>query len=90
MMPWVYLLMDEKGRIYTGCTNNLRRRLQQHFSRGARSTKGWKSLKLIYAEELPSLSEARKREAQIKRMKKEKKLELARKGIPAKAKELCP
>jgi putative endonuclease len=89
-MPWVYLLMDEKGRIYTGCTTNLRRRLQQHLSKSARATKGWKSLKLVYAEELPTLSEARRREAEIKRMGRKKKLELIEKGVPQKALELCP
>jgi len=90
LMPWVYLLMDERGRVYTGCAKNLRRRLQQHFSGCARSTKGWRLLRLVYAEELPTLAEARKREAEIKRMKREEKLKLAKKGIPEKALELCP
>ncbi len=82
--------MDERGRVYTGCTANLRRRLQQHFSQSARSTKGWRSLRLVYAEEFPTLREARRREAEVKRMRKEEKLDLIKKGIPKKALELSP
>ena len=89
-MPWVYLLMDDRGRIYTGCATNLRRRLQQHFARNVRSTKGWRSLELVYAEEFPTLTDARRREAEIKRMRREEKLKLIRKGVPKKALELCP
>jgi putative endonuclease len=89
-MPWIYLLMDERGRIYTGCATNLRRRLQQHFSQKARSTKGWGQLRLVYAEEFSTLAEARRREAEVKKMRREKKLELIKKGVPRKALELSP
>lgn len=89
-MPWVYILMGRGGRLYVGSTSNLRGRIQSHLSGRVRSTKGWLPLKLVYAELLPTLAEARKREAQIKRMRKTKKLELVQRGVPKQALELIP
>lgn len=87
---WVYILADGKGRLYTGCTTNLRKRLQAHFSSRVRSTKGWTGLRLVYAESLPSYSLARRREAEIKKMSKSQKLKLLERGIPEEVRILMP
>ncbi len=75
-MPWVYILTDESGKLYVGCTKNLRTRIEQHLAGRVRYTKGWKNLRVAYAEELPSFREARRREKELKRLPRKKKIEL--------------
>jgi putative endonuclease len=70
-MPYiVYILECADGTYYTGSTTDIVRRLREHNSsgRGARYTKSRRPVVLKYAEELRSLSEARSREAEIKRL----------------------
>lgn len=50
-MYYVYVLLSLKDSgIYTGCTNNLQRRLRQHNNGLTYSTKPRRPLKLIYFE----------------------------------------
>lgn len=68
MLYFVYILECADKTYYVGCTNNLEKRLRQHNSlkSGAHYTKIRRPVELIYKEEFPDLSSARKREAQLK------------------------
>ncbi len=74
----VYILECADKSLYTGCTNNLEKRLDQHNNskQGAHYTKIRRPVILKYSEKLPTLNEARKKEAEIKRLTREQKLEL--------------
>jgi putative endonuclease len=62
-----YVLRSRKnGRLYTGSTNDLARRLQEH-DRGKNAyTRNAGPFDLIYREECPSRLEARRRERYLK------------------------
>jgi len=78
MGPWyVYILESQNKTLYTGITNNIEKRMSAHKQgKGARFTKVFGFKKLLYSEKLPGRVEAMKREAQIKRWPKKKKLAL--------------
>ena len=61
-MYTAYILQDEKGLLYKGCTNNLKRRLLEHRRGKTRTTSRMKNLKVIYFEKFKTSGEARKRE----------------------------
>ncbi len=71
-MPyWVYVLRSEAtGKLYAGQTSDLEKRLKWHNDRihwKQRYTRKQKGLwKLIYSEELPTRSDAMKREGFLK------------------------
>jgi putative endonuclease len=74
---YVYILQCTDGTLYTGITTDLNRRLKEHRSGvGGSFTRSKKVEKIAYSEESMSRSDALKREAEIKRWKREKKLEL--------------
>lgn len=77
-MCWtVYILRCGDGTLYTGCTNNLPRRLEAHRSgRGAKYTRGRLPVALVYQEEVPDKSAALRREIAIKRLTRQKKIAL--------------
>lgn len=76
-MYFAYILLCADGTLYTGYTNDTARREAMHNSgRGAKYTRSRLPVKLVYREELPSRSEAMKREAAIKKLTHEQKLEL--------------
>lgn len=77
-MYFVYILECSDSSLYVGSTNNLDKRLKEHngLKSGAHYTKIRRPVVLRYKEELPGLSEARKREAEIKRWPRQKKLAL--------------
>lgn len=66
-MCTTYLLLSLKdNKTYVGSTDNLERRLKEHFDGKNRSTKNRRPLKLIYTENFKSLTEARTRERFLK------------------------
>ncbi|MCP5055879.1 MAG: GIY-YIG nuclease family protein [bacterium] len=74
---WVYILRCGDGSLYTGITNNLTRRLETHQQgKGARYTRGRLPVKMVYREACAGRSEASKREAEIKRFPRARKLAL--------------
>jgi len=77
-MPWhVYIVACKDTKLYTGITSDLKRRLKEHNQgKGCKFTRPRRPVKLMHSEVLPTLSEALKREAAIKRLKRERKLEL--------------
>jgi putative endonuclease len=74
----VYMIESESGKLYTGITNDLHRRLQEHQSgsRGARFFHFSDAKAVVYQESQPNRSEATKREAAIKRLNRQQKLAL--------------
>ena len=77
MVWYVYILRCGDGTLYTGCTDNVDRRLAAHRSgRGAKYTRGRLPLTLVYREAQPDRSAALRREAAIKRMTRGEKLRL--------------
>ena len=74
MSAWFYILRLLSGALYPGATKNLEERYKAHTAgQGGRTTKLDPPLKLVYSESFPTFSEARKREAQIKRWTRAKK-----------------
>lgn len=73
----VYILLCEDGTLYTGITNNLDKRIADHKKGiGGRYTRSHKPIKIVYKEELKNRSLALKREAEIKKLSREKKLKM--------------
>lgn len=77
-MFYTYILRCSDSTLYVGATNDLTKRLHQHnhAKAGAHYTKIRRPVALIHSEEFETLAKARAREAEIKRMKREEKLEL--------------
>lgn len=80
-MHFAYILECADKTLYAGCTNDLDRRLKQHNGAkgGAHYTKIRRPVTLLYSESFETLADARKREAEIKRMDRNKKLALIKK-----------
>jgi putative endonuclease len=79
MKPYlVYILKCDDDTLYIGSTNDMDRRLKEHneSKRGAHYTKIRRPVALVYEESNHTLSSARKREAELKRMTRAEKLEL--------------
>ena len=76
----VYILKCADKSLYVGCTNNLEKRLKQHnkSKSGAHYTKIRRPVTLVYSETLESFADARRREAEIKKWKRNKKMELVK------------
>lgn len=77
-MKWiVYILECSDNSLYTGITNNLERRLEEHRTgRGAKYTKHRNPLKVRYVEFRRTKSAALTREAAIKSLTRSEKLAL--------------
>jgi len=78
-MPfYTYILECADKSFYVGCTNNLEKRIVEHneCKSGAHYTKIRRPVKLKYSETFTTLKEARRREAEIKGWRREKKLNL--------------
>ena len=79
-MYYLYLILCEDGSIYTGVTNDVNRRFQEHCEgKGGQYTKKHKPLKLLGYEQFSIKQKALKRERQIKGWRKDKKLNIIRK-----------
>lgn len=79
-MPYyIYILLCKDGSFYTGSTNNIAKRFKDHLAgKGARYTLSHKPEKIVYSEHFSSKSEALKREAEIKKLTRRKKILLIR------------
>ncbi|MBY9017400.1 MAG: GIY-YIG nuclease family protein [Candidatus Lokiarchaeota archaeon] len=81
---YVYILetigKNNKKRFYTGYTNNLKRRLEEHRNgRGAKFCKG-KKLELKYFETYTERKEAMRRELEIKTFSRKEKFGLIKRS----------
>jgi putative endonuclease len=74
----VYILECADSTLYIGSTNDLEKRLHQHnnLKSGAHYTKIRRPVVLKYSEIAATFAEARKREGELKRLKREEKLAL--------------
>ncbi len=84
---FIYILQCADKSYYVGSTNNLERRVHQHnhAKSGAHYTKIRRPVVLKYSEEVATLAEARAREAELKRLKREEKAEIIEAGVSPKA-----
>lgn len=70
-MNYVYIIRCSDESLYTGWTNDLTKRYRQHcLKKGAKYTRSKQRLKLVYCECFEEATQARKREALIKKMSK--------------------
>ena len=68
MAAYLYIIRLKSGQLYIGATTDLEQRYQDHQNgKACRTTKLDPPHKLVYSESLATFSDARKREAQIKR-----------------------
>ena len=73
------MLRCSDGSLYTGWTNDLEHRLKMHNSgRGANYTRARLPVQLVYYEVFATKSEAMRREAAIKKLRRAEKLMLVR------------
>jgi len=80
MNNYVYILECSDKTLYTGSTNNIEKRIKEHNNgtSGAKYTRARRPVKLVYVETCSTLSNALKREAQIKKLSRAQKLLLIR------------
>lgn len=81
MSYYFYILRCADNTLYCGQTNDLVKRLAEHNSgnsRGAKYTRGRRPVALAYYEKHASLRKALKREAEVKKWKKDRKEKLVR------------
>jgi predicted GIY-YIG superfamily endonuclease len=85
-MKWiVYILECSDNSLYTGITNDMERRLEEHsMGRGAKYKKHRRPLRVRYTEYQGTKSTALKREAAIKSLDRLEKLALIATRSPAK------
>ena len=77
MSYFVYILKCKDDTLYTGITTDLKRRLAEHKAgTGAAYTRSHGALKMVYSERKKNRSTASKREAEIKKWSRSKKLGL--------------
>ncbi len=81
---FVYILECSDRTLYTGWTNNMEKRLQEHNEgkSGAKYTRGRRPVRLVYRELCPTKSDALKRERDIKKLSRAQKLLLIESGYP--------
>ena len=65
-MFYTYVLMNGKKRLYTGFTNDLRKRLKEHNDKRSTYTKYRGPYKLIYYEACIDENDAKQRERYLK------------------------
>lgn len=88
-MEYVYMLKCGDGSLYTGWTNDIKKRFAAHCAgRGAKYTRGRGPLTLVYLEIFDDRTEAQHREAAIKRLKRAEKLMLVSDGCIKEAAEI--
>jgi putative endonuclease len=77
-MSWLlYIIQCSDGTLYTGITTDITRRLKEHNSKkGAFYTQNKTPVMLVHQEPMANQSQARKREAEIKKLTRKQKLEL--------------
>lgn len=79
LMYYFYILRCSDNSLYCGMTTNLKKRLKEHNSKGARGAKylrARKPVKIVYSEEYADIKSAMGREYEVKQWTKAKKEEL--------------
>lgn len=79
----MYLVRCRDGSLYTGCTNDLARRVAAHNDgKGARYTRSRRPVTLVYQEAVRGRSRALSREARLKQLSRAEKLALVEQRAP--------
>lgn len=74
---YVYIVECADGTLYTGWTNDLKKRLSAHNSGSAsKYTRNRRPVTMVYSEEFATREEAMSREARIKSLTRAQKIEL--------------
>lgn len=76
MKPWfVYMVRCSDGTLYTGVTVDVEDRVKTHNAgKGAKYTRARLPVKLIWSEKVEAESEAKRREFEIKQMRRAEKI----------------
>ena len=79
MADWsLYLIKCGDGKLYTGITNDLDKRIEQHASgQGAKFTRGRGPLQIVFSQTVGDRSRASKLEWRVKKLRRYQKEELA-------------
>lgn len=78
MPHYFYLARCADNTLYAGtCINRSEREAKHNDGTGAKYTRGRRPITFIYSEEFETLSDARKREAEVKKWTREQKEALA-------------
>ena len=73
-MNYTYILKCKDDSLYTGWTNDLKKRITSHNAgKGAKYTKARRPVELVYYEESQTREEAMKREYAIKQLSRKEK-----------------
>jgi len=81
-MHYIYIVECCDGTLYTGYTTNLEKRIKTHNEKkGAKYTRGRIPVVLKYHEEFNCKNDAMKREVEVKKLPKAKKLQLFNNGL---------
>ena len=73
-MYYVYMLKNQNNQLYIGVTKDAEKRLRTHNTKqGALFTKTKQKFHIVFLEEHDTLAQARRREIQIKKWRREKK-----------------
>ena len=73
-MNYTYILKCKDDSLYTGWTNDLKKRITSHNAgKGAKYTKARRPVELVYYEEFQTREEAMKREYAIKQLSRKAK-----------------
>jgi putative endonuclease len=81
-MHYTYLIKSIKEKwVYVGSTSDLVKRIEKHNKGLVKSTKYYKPFNLVYYEAYRTLSQARKREFEIKNNSQQKEIILKRIGL---------
>lgn len=74
-MYYAYILRCADNTLYSGCTNDIEKRLHahNHLKSGAHYTKIRRPVRLVWKKMFKTLAKARKMEAELKRMVREEK-----------------
>ena len=73
-MNYTYILKCKDDSLYTGWTNDLKKRITSHNAgKGAKNTKARRPVELVYYEEFQTREEAMKREYAIKQLSRKEK-----------------
>ncbi len=87
-MYFVYMIKNPYENLYIGVTDNPERRLKEHNTKqGANFTKNRDQFTIVFLENHSSFKQARKREIQIKKWRRDKKdflIDLYNKNLPTK------
>ena len=83
-MYFLYILKCSDDSLYTGITTDIEKRLKMHsweIPWGAKYTRARLPVELVYSEKVWDRSEATKRELQVKKLSREKKMKLIQEDV---------